>query len=105
MVCSRSGPTETIVTGRPSSSPIREDNGFACCGRAAYDRHHRQVFLPAGQRLVHGHGLFEVVGMAGEMRHPAAIDLIGGANLQFVEAAEHVEEHHGQLIHARQPAV
>ena len=62
------------------------------------------VFLPAGQRLVDRLRAAQVVDMAGEDRRSLAVDFVGRADLDFVEPAEHVEQHHGDRVDAAEPA-
>ncbi len=61
-------------------------------------------FLPAGQRFVDGLGAAKIVDVAGEARRLLAVDVVGGADLQLVEAAQHVEQHDGDRIDAAEPA-
>ena len=41
--------------------------------------------------------------MAGELRYPAAVDLIGRANFDLFQIAEHVEQHDCETIDAAEP--
>ena len=61
-------------------------------------------FLPTGQRFVNRLSAAEIIDVAGESRRCFAVDFVGGADLQFVEAAEHVEQHDGDRIDAAEPA-
>src|SRR5262245_1899527 len=42
--------------------------------------------------------------MAGETRRRFAIDRVSGAHVDFVESAEHIEQHHGDRSYATQAA-
>ena len=56
------------------------------------------VVVPARHRLVHRLAAFEAEGVAREVRQPLAVEVVGGAELQLLEAAQHVQQHDGDLV-------
>ena len=104
IVWSRSGPTDTISIGWPTSSLIRVGDTpghWPANGRTSGSG---DFFLPARQRLINGLSPPQVVDMAREARRIFAVDAVGGADFQLIEAAQHVEQHDRDRIHATQPA-
>src|SRR4051794_38713318 len=59
-----------------------------------------QVRLPTGQRFVHWFAGFEQKRVAGEVACALAIEVVRGANLQFVDAAQDVQQHDREFVDA-----
>ena len=58
------------------------------------------LLLPAGQRLVDRHHPAKIVHVAGKIGGPLAVQFVGGANLQFRQLAQNVQQHHRQHVDA-----
>src|SRR5205807_4589854 len=60
------------------------------------------IDAPTRDRLVDRLAAFQQEGVGGEVIQPFPVELIGGANRDLVHFAEHVEQHHGAVVHAAQ---
>ena len=101
MVCSRSGPTETISTGRPMISPRRCKYCRAC--RQIAEMPDAGNLLRQPGNVSYTGGAAQIVDVTGKSRHAAAVDFVSRADFDFGQSAQHVQQHDRQSIDAAQP--
>ena len=64
--------------------------------------HVRDIRHPAGQRAINGDRPRQVVDVAGKVGRPLAVDFVGVADLEFFEAAQHVQQGDRDAVDAAQ---
>ncbi len=102
IVCSRSGPTETISTGMPIIWLSRSRYRRVLAGKSRNAADIADFRLPAGQGLVNRHDAAQIVHVTGKIGRFPAVQFIGGANFDFRQLAEHVQQHDAQYVHPAQ---
>ena len=91
MVSSRSGLVESMATGQPISSSMRRTYLIACAGSSAHERAPAVVSDQPSMRLVDRRHPGLERGRRRQVVEALAVELVADADLQLLEAVEHVE--------------